>query len=352
MIDSNSIDITVLMPVYNAEKYLKQSIESILNQTFKNFEFLIIDDGSSDNSEIIIKGYKDKRIRFIKNEQNIGISATLNKGIELASCELITRMDADDISYPKRLEKQFNYFSKNPECALLSTWAKHINYEKKSWWINKYHSDYYYYSLIFNCWIYHPTVMYKRSAVMDVGMYSSKYSEDYNLWCKISRKYKIDNLKEVLLDYRSTTSSLSKVAKKKEYEDAHNEQILKNIQYYTGKETKLDQYEIQFLGGKTFPELKLWNKEKILNCFTKLDFITNCVEQTENVNKTSNEIIRKAAKAKKADIILKLHSSIKTEDFIALLIKLNNWKLVNNLASLKIKKIIKKLLPIKNLKEK
>ncbi|MBA3284207.1 MAG: glycosyltransferase family 2 protein, partial [Nitrosopumilus sp.] len=100
--------VTVLMPVYNASAYLHDAIQSILNQTFQDFEFLIIDDGSSDNSEIIIKGYKDKRIRFIKNEQNIGISATLNKGIELASCELIARMDADDVSYPKRLEKQYN----------------------------------------------------------------------------------------------------------------------------------------------------------------------------------------------------------------------------------------------------
>src|SRR5688572_29034662 len=113
--------ITVLMPVYNAASFLREAIESILQQTFRDFEFLIIDDGSTDESIAIVQAYKDPRIRFLQNDANVGIAATLNRGIEMASCELIARMDADDISYPTRLQKQYDYMTLNPMCALLST---------------------------------------------------------------------------------------------------------------------------------------------------------------------------------------------------------------------------------------
>ena len=119
--------ITVLMPVYNAERHLREAIDSILAQSFKPFEFLIIDDGSTDRSASIIASYRDERIRFFRNETNLGISATLNKGIALSSCELIARMDADDISHPQRLQKQFGFMKRNPACALLSTWARVVN---------------------------------------------------------------------------------------------------------------------------------------------------------------------------------------------------------------------------------
>src|SRR6186713_3066927 len=101
--------LTVLMPVYNAERFLAAAIDSILNQSFTDFEFLIIDDCSSDNSVNIITSYKDPRILLYQNEKNLGISATLNKGIELASTDLVARMDSDDISYPDRLQKQVDF---------------------------------------------------------------------------------------------------------------------------------------------------------------------------------------------------------------------------------------------------
>ena len=123
--------VTVLMPVYNAERFLREAIDSILGQSFKHFEFLIIDDGSTDASADIIASYRDSRIRFVRNRTNLGITPTLNKGIALASCELIARMDADDISHPQRLQKQFGYMKRNPECALLSSWARVISEDGK-----------------------------------------------------------------------------------------------------------------------------------------------------------------------------------------------------------------------------
>ena len=105
--------VSVLMAVYNGEKYLLEAIESILNQTYTNFEFLIINDGSTDSTEEIILSYSDQRIRYIKNEQNLKLIASLNKGLDLAKGKYIARMDADDISLPDRLEKQVNFLERN-----------------------------------------------------------------------------------------------------------------------------------------------------------------------------------------------------------------------------------------------
>src|SRR6476469_4762791 len=179
--------ITVLMPVYNAERFLREAIDSILQQTLSYFEFLIIDDGSTDNSVAIIKSYGDARISFIQNEKNLGISATLNRGLELASCELIARMDADDISYPERLQKQYDFFETNKDVALLSTWAREVSETGELVYTARWRPPFFYYNLTFECWIYHPTVMYRRSAVLDVGAYSPPYSEDYALWWYLSR---------------------------------------------------------------------------------------------------------------------------------------------------------------------
>jgi len=115
--------VTVLMPVYNAEKYLKEAIGSILGQSFSDFEFLIINDGSTDSSVKIIKSYDDPRIRFIANEKNLGVIPTLNKGFALAQGEFIARMDADDISLPKRLELQADFMDKHPEAGAIGLTA-------------------------------------------------------------------------------------------------------------------------------------------------------------------------------------------------------------------------------------
>ena len=116
--------VTVLMPVYNARFYLSKAISSIINQTFKDFEFLIFNDGSTDNSADIIYSYNDRRIRFFNSEQNFGYVYHLNYGIEIAKGEYIARMDADDISFPTRLEKQVAFMDKNPEVGVCGTWFK------------------------------------------------------------------------------------------------------------------------------------------------------------------------------------------------------------------------------------
>jgi glycosyltransferase involved in cell wall biosynthesis len=192
--------VTVLMPVYNAEKYLREAIDSILNQTLTNFEFLIVDDGSKDSSIDIINSYNDPRIKLVRNESNLGISKTLNRGIELASAELIARMDADDISYPVRLQKQYDYFTKTSRTAhYFLAWAKMITENNEHIRTEKYRSRLHYYNLTFECWMYHPTVMYTKTSVIEVGMYTIPYAEDFELFWQLSRKFKIACMEEVLV---------------------------------------------------------------------------------------------------------------------------------------------------------
>ena len=123
---------TVLMPVFNGEKHLNEAINSILSQSFQDFEFLIIDDGSTDHSKKIIRSYQDKRIRFIENDRNLQLSRTLNRGIQLAKGEYILRMDADDISFPNRLEKQIQFMDQNLEIIASGSSLKLMG-ESISW---------------------------------------------------------------------------------------------------------------------------------------------------------------------------------------------------------------------------
>lgn len=290
-------EVTVLMPVYNAAKFLAEAIDSILSQTFTNFEFLIIDDGSTDDSVEIINSYEDRRIRLVQNERNLGISATLNKGIEISSTELIARMDADDISYPERLEKQYNFFKEHPEYALVSSWAREVTIDKEPIHTEKFRNEYYPYFLNFECWIYHPTVMYKRSAVIDVGKYSIPHCEDYDLWCKLLRKYKIYNISEVLLDYRASDTSLCRVSKKNEYEAAHQEIVKTNIKSYTGKSLDLSDNEIECLRFNCQPMLEERKLLSIFRFFKKLLRINAAIFRNNN-EKENNISLREASSLK------------------------------------------------------
>ena len=124
--------VTIIMPVYNAELYLRDAIESVLAQSYKKFIFMIINDGSTDQSETIILEYKDERIQYISNEENLGIVKTLNKGIALSHTKYISRMDADDICDPKRLERQISVMEKDSQITLLGTWAELIDEKGKA----------------------------------------------------------------------------------------------------------------------------------------------------------------------------------------------------------------------------
>jgi glycosyltransferase involved in cell wall biosynthesis len=316
--------VTVLMPVFNGARFLAEAMDSILNQSFRHFEFLIIDDGSTDNSAEIVRSFTDSRIRFYSNEKNLGITATLNRGIALASCELIARMDADDVSQPQRLQKQFGYMKRNPECALLSTWARVISEDKKFIRLERYRSNFYYYNLTFECWMYHPTIMFRRSAVQEVGMYSMPYSEDYDLFWRVSTRFAIGNLAEPLLDYRISSTSLNTVQKKKEYETANEQNVLRNIRYYMGADFQISDESLECLRHHFRPLLNNYNLQKAVETLTLLDAITAKIQQRENVNRDLKSI-RRARYFKRKFILDELGRALPLLQSIELLLRTHAW---------------------------
>lgn len=315
--------VTVLMPVYNAAPFIREAIESILNQSFRPFEFLIIDDGSTDESAAIVSSYPDPRIRFIRNEENLGITPTLNKGIALASCELIARMDADDISHPQRLQKQFGYMKRNPECALLSTWARVISGDKKFIRLERYRSNFYYYNLTFECWMYHPTIMFRKSAAQEVGMYSTPYAEDYDFFWKMSTRFQIGNLAEALLDYRVSSTSLHAVLRKKEYDAATERNVLRNIRYYMGEDFQIPHAALECL-RHNFRPIVTHDLGDVLESLAILDAITEKILQKENVNRDVRSI-RSARYFKRKFILTELSKALPLIQAIELLMRAQAW---------------------------
>jgi len=206
------LKITVLMPVYNGEKYLKEAIESILNQTYADFEFLIINDGSTDKSVEIIKSFSDQRIRFIENEKNLGLIATLNKGIDLALGEYIIRMDSDDVSLPQRLEKQVDFMDKNPDIGVCGSWLTTIGDKKSHLWKFPENSDDIKTGLLFFCPFAHPTVIMRKSVFIKNNLYYSSdfiHGEDYEFWIRCLKYTEFANIQEILLLYRRYSEQIS-----------------------------------------------------------------------------------------------------------------------------------------------
>lgn len=199
--------ISVIMGVYNGEKTLCRAIDSILNQTFSDFEFIICNDCSNDSTSSILKQYeeKDKRVRVLENKEHLSLAATLNKCLEFASGFYIARMDDDDISHFDRFEKQIEYLDKHPEIALLGT--KRINFDNEGYWGNFNDSGVVTVEDLFSKPTFvHPSVMMRSDALKHVGGYTvSKYTvrgQDFDLWCKLYYNgYKGFILDEVLLDY-------------------------------------------------------------------------------------------------------------------------------------------------------
>lgn len=225
--------ISVLMSAYNSEKYVAEAIESILNQTFKDFEFIIVNDGSTDKTAEIIAQYakSDKRIKFIDNKNNAGIVAALNQGLDFCNGEYVARMDSDDISLPERFAKQVKYMDGHPECGALGAWTEKFGPSVKRNDGVRYRSklkllDFIIYG---NC-VVNPTAMVRRSILIDNNIkYKSeyKYAEDYAFWVEVCKHAEIHNLQEILLKYRWHDSNVSVTHRKTQLECA--ERIRKKI---------------------------------------------------------------------------------------------------------------------------
>lgn len=201
------------MSVYNAEDYLKESVESILNQTYKDFEFIIYDDASTDNSRTILEKYKslDNRLCLHFNTKNEGLTKNLNLAIKQSQGGFIARMDADDICDPERLEKQLSFLNTHPEIDILGTFCEDINEKGKI--IGKRAVPVTHEEVIKTLPklnpISHPTVMFRKTALNKLSGYNEKYRilQDYNLWFRAAAAgLKFHNIPEFLVQYRMNLS--------------------------------------------------------------------------------------------------------------------------------------------------
>lgn len=200
------------MCVHNGEEFLREAVQSILDQTHTDFEFIIVNDASTDQTTRILLSYDDPRIRIVNNETNIGLTRSLNKGLRLAKGEFIARMDADDISFNQRFEKQVGFLEQHEDIALCGTW---VNFNGESTDGPNYPVDaaeIKVAALSYNPFA-HPSVMWRRKVFEDLGLYydeSFRTSQDYELWSRALYIVKAANVPIHLLNYRLHTNQVSR----------------------------------------------------------------------------------------------------------------------------------------------
>lgn len=224
MTNTDDILVSVVMPVFNSEGFIEAAIQSILKQTHKNIEFIIIDDGSTDNSKLIINKYlDDERIVFISRE-NMGLVYTLNQALKMAKGNYIARMDSDDISAENRIEKQLHFLIRNSDVGVVGSYSYIINESSE---IESHRTPPLSPSLnnallLFGPTLTHPSVFYNKRLLGDDLYYSECYphAEDYELWVRLSEKYSLANIGDFLFYYRINTFGVSQSNVEEQKENA------------------------------------------------------------------------------------------------------------------------------------
>jgi glycosyltransferase involved in cell wall biosynthesis len=261
--------VSVVMPVYNGEKYINEAIDSILQQTFNDIEFIIINDGSTDNSLEIIKSYNDERIIII-NQENQGIAVSLNNGIKISQGKYIARMDADDISHNTRIKTQADFLNDNPDVIVVGSNADVIDQDSKFVYRAKQSLDNkgLKKKLPFKTPFIHPSVMMRKKTLTNIGLYPDiPIAQDIFLFNRLSNLGDYANIKKPLIKYRLTPSASTRrsaetqnalVSILKEY--LNNNKINKNqiklLKKSIGKFSKNDKYfQYHILLAKKY----LWN---------------------------------------------------------------------------------------------
>lgn len=204
--------VSVLMTVYNSEAYLAEAIESILNQSFTDFKFLIVDDASTDRSKEIIKSYDDPRIILVENTFNLGVPGSSNRGLSVAEGEYIVRMDADDICHPERLKVQVDYMDKHTEIGLCGSFYETFGSREGITDNLAVNSDELKCRLLFSACLMHPTIIIRHSMLRQHDIYYNpeyRYASDYEFCTMCSRHFHIANINHVLLRYRVHEKQIS-----------------------------------------------------------------------------------------------------------------------------------------------
>ena len=270
--------VSIIMPLYNCEKHIDSAIRSILKQTHQNFELIIIDDGSTDNSFNIIKSIKDERIIY-KKKNHTGISESLNLGIELSKSNLIFRMDADDYSEKNRLEKQINFMNQNPQVSLSGTFLKIFDDNnkflsfKKLPLSNKFIKE----TIIYNSNIMHPTFCFRKKDIVKVGCYRKEfvYAQDYDLLLRlITQNCILANIPEYLVSYRiNKANNLNKIYNQMRYtrlaKKLYFERLNKKNESSKSKESIKQFKQLNKFDKLIFKLFLMANNKRISNNFPK-----------------------------------------------------------------------------------
>jgi len=312
MLIKNNPLISVVMSVYNGEAFLEEAINSVLNQSLTNFEFIIINDGSTDSSLKIIKSFTDSRIKII-NQKNLGLSKALNKGIKEANGKFIARMDSDDISLPLRFEKQIDFLNKNPNCVLVGTNAHIIDLKGNLLYTTKLAENWTDIKKILpENTFFHSATMFPKSVWARSGGYREDiihHFEDKILWNNFSKFGELYNLSDALLCYRLVPTSVSN----------HNSktiQLLKEISnriILTDKVTDKDIFTL-----KTTSQVNIRNK--LGNYYLRL----GTIYLENNFNRT-NAIINFLKCIRYSPLLPSAYFNL----FLALLPKKNIWQWKN-----------------------
>jgi glycosyltransferase involved in cell wall biosynthesis len=209
------------MAVYNERPYLEKAVQSVLDQTFKDFEFIVINDGSADGSKEVLKNFskRDDRIQLV-NQENRGLTASLNRGLNMAQGKYIARMDGDDTTYPERFHRQIDFLESNPDVGVLGTQINRVNADDKPFgqWRLPTDSDLVGWQLFFNNSLCHPTVMMRHSLLQDLNGYAdwATHAEDYELWTRAVLQSQLANLPETLHDLRRHGDSVTATKRKEQ----------------------------------------------------------------------------------------------------------------------------------------
>lgn len=266
---SNAPAVSVVMSVYNGAAYMAKAIDSILGQTFTDFEFIIVNDGSTDRTANILAGYKDPRITVIA-QNNQGLVPALNRAIKKAKAPLIARQDADDYSQPTRLAEQLTYLKENPNTVIIGTSMQVMNNDGKI--VHQHHvllnDPELKQELLVRSPFAHGSVVFRKDAALKAGLYKKDFwpAEDYEFWLRLSKHGKFANIDEPLYVYRENSSGISEVNR------VLQQQKLKRIQALAwqqknrlvGRKIKVSAYK-KLVDGHTRIERLLGNRQFIAN---------------------------------------------------------------------------------------
>ncbi len=266
---SNHFMVTVLMSVRNGEPYIKEAITSVLNQTYGNYNFLILDNASIDNSRSIIKEFKDSRIKLVELPEDIGQSKALNKGLEMINTKYVARMDADDVSLNERIEKQVQYLENHPDVGVLGTHVKMITNEpsltlpiRRRPLTNNENN----WRLLYSTTLMHSSVMFRHKLYKDYGGYDDNCApaEDYELWSRYSKHTQVNQLKKILVLIRkhNLRTSIKNITKQKRMAEIIRKINLKNLVYKKNESINMDKFS-EFISGKRENSTDWWYKVSI-----------------------------------------------------------------------------------------